>query len=98
MISAAALVGCAVPGPYLTCGDVSAVECEAAHEEAVTNGLFLDDGEEVTAALVQPSESTFCNDGNEPFVDVTFTLTWRSAPLVVSVGTSEAGALVVCTY
>lgn len=97
-ISATVLIGCARPGPYLTCGDVSTAECEAAHEEAVTNGLFLDDGEEVTAALVQPSESTFCNDGDNPFVDVSFTLAGRSTPLVVSVGRTDVGALVVCTY
>jgi hypothetical protein len=97
-VAAALLVACAVPGPYLTCGDVSTAECEAAHEEAVTNGLFLDDAEEVTAALVQPSESTFCNDGDDPFVDVSFTLAGRSRPLVVSVGRTAEGGLVVCTY
>ena len=97
-ISAAVLAGCAVPGPHLTCGDVSTAECEAAHEEAVTNGLFLEDGEQVTAALVQPTESRFCNGGDEPFVDVSFTLAGRSTPLVVSVGRTDVGALVVCTY
>ena len=97
-ISAAVLVGCGVPGPYLSCQDVPAAACEAAHEEAVTNGLFLDDGEEVTAALVRPSEFRFCDGVNDPFVDVSFTLDGRSAPLVVSVGRSEAGGLVVCSY
>lgn len=98
-IAAALLVGCApVPGPYLSCEDVPPADCEAAHEEAVTNGLFLDHGEEVTAALVRPTESRFCNGGDEPVVDVSFTLAGRSTPLVVSIGRSQDGSLVVCTY
>ena len=97
--SAVLLVGCAPrPGPYLSCEDVPTPECEAAHDEAVTNGLFLEGDEQVTAALVRPSELRFCDGVSDPYVDVTFTLAGRSAPLVVPVGRSEAGALVVCTY
>ena len=96
--SSALLVGCAVPGPYLSCEDVPAAVCEAAHEEAVTSGLFLEDGEEVTAALVRPTEVRLCNGGeNDPIADVSFTLAGRSAPLVVSVGRTVGGGLVVCT-
>ncbi len=61
VVAAAALGGCAGPGPYLSCEDVPATECEAAHEEAVANGLFR-------------------------------------APLIVSVGRTVGGGLVVCTY
>lgn len=99
VISAVLLVGCAVPGPYLSCEDVPAAVCEAAHEEAVTNGLFLEDGEEVTAALVRPTEVRLCNGGEtDPIAYVSFTLAGRSAPLVVSVGRTVGGGLVVCTY
>lgn len=97
-LSAAVLVGCARPGPYLSCEDVPAAQCEAAHEEAVTNGLFLDHDEEVTAALVRPTEARFCNGGDDPFVDVSFTLAGHSAPLIVSVGRTADGNLVACTY
>lgn len=97
-ISAAVLVGCARPGPYLSCEDVPAAEREAAHQEAVTNGLFLDSGQEVTAAVVRPTEARFCNGGDDPFVDVSFTLAERGAPLIVSVGRASDGSLVVCTY
>lgn len=98
-ISSAVLVGCAEgPAPYLSCEDVPAAECEAAHEEALTNGLFLDGGEQVTAALVRPTQSRSCNTGDEPFADVSFTLAGRNAPVVVSVGRTDTGSLVVCTY
>lgn len=98
VVAAAALGGCAGPGPYLSCEDVPATECEAAHHEAVAHGLWLEDGEEVTAALVRPTEVQFCNGADDPFVDVSFTLAGRSAPLIVSVGRGAGGGLVVCTY
>lgn len=99
VIWAAMLVGCApAPGPYLSCEDVPTADCEAAHEEARTHGLFLNDGDRVIAALVRPAEARFCNGGDDPFADVSFTLAGRSAPLVVSVGRTAAGSLVVCTY
>lgn len=97
-ITAALLVGCAqLPGPYLTCEDVPAAECEAAHEEAVTNGLFLDDSEQVIGAVVRPTEYRLCPGIDDLLYDVSFQLERRSDPLVVSVG-KIAGKLAVCTY
>jgi hypothetical protein len=98
-ISVAVLGGCAEgPAPYLSCEDMPTADCEAAHEEALTNGLFLDGSEQVTAALVRPAQYRFCNSSAEPFADVSFTLAARSTPLVVSVGRTDSGSLVVCTY
>lgn len=97
-ITAVLLVGCGLPGPYLTCEDVPTAECEAAHEEAVTNGLFLDDGDQVLGAVVRPTEHRFCDESNDPLFDVTFRLKDRSEPLVVTVGETNAGGLTVCTY
>jgi hypothetical protein len=99
VITAALLVGCAPrPGPYLSCEDVPTAACEAAHEEAVTNGLSHEGGEQVIAALVRPTEYRFCNGSDDPLFDVSFELQGRSTPLVVSVGRTPAGSLVVCTY
>jgi len=98
-ITAALLVGCGqLPGPNLTCEDVPTGECEAAHEQAVTNGLFLNSGEQVLAALVRPTEYRFCDGSAEPLFDVSFQLKGRSEPLVVTVGKTDAASLVVCTY
>ena len=93
------LVGCGqLPGPYLTCEDVPTAECEAAHDEAVTNGLFLDDSEQVLGAVVRPTEYRLCDFANDPLFDVSFRLRDRSEPLVVTVGETAAGSLAVCTY
>jgi hypothetical protein len=98
-VLAVVLVGCAPrPGPYLSCEDVPTADCAAAHEAARSNGLFLRDGEQVTAALVRPTEFRFCNGGDEPYLDVAFTLAGRRSPIVVSVARAESGALSVCTY
>lgn len=98
-ITAALLVGCGQrPGPYLTCQDVPTAECEAAHEEAVTNGLFLGDSQQVLGALVRPTEYRLCPGIDELLYDVSFQLEGRGAPTVVSVGKTLAGSLAVCTY
>lgn len=97
-ITAAFLVGCGqLPGPGLTCEDVATAECEAAHAEAVTNGLFLDDSEQVLGAVVRPTEYRLCPGIDELLYDVSFELEGNSRPLVVSVG-KIAGELAVCTY
>jgi hypothetical protein len=99
LILAALLSGCgALPGPYLTCEDVPEAACRAAHDEAVTNGLFLDDGEQIVAAHVRPTESRICPGLDEALYDVSFDLRGRSQPLVVTIGTRDAGGLGVCTY
>ncbi len=65
--TAALLVGCGqLPGPSLTCEVVPIAECQAAHQEAVTNGLFLQDGEQVLTAVVRLTEYRFCNGGDDP--------------------------------
>ena len=98
-ITAALLARCEQhPGPYLTCEDVPSAECEAAHDEAVANGLFLDDSEQPVAALVRPTRYRFCDGSAEPLFDVIFQLQNRSELLVVTAGETGAGALVVCTY
>ena len=98
-ITAALLVGCGqLPAPSVTCEDVPTTECQAAHQVAVTNGLFLEGGAQVLAATVRRTEYRFCNQDDEPLFDVSFQLRERSGPLVVSVGRAIAGSLVVCTY
>lgn len=93
------LVGCdPQPGPYLSCGDVSTVLCEAAHAEALEHGLFLDPGEEPVAALVLPTEARICDGVFEPRFDVIFELRGRTAPITVTVAEARDGSLIVCTY
>ena len=96
---AALLLGCGQrPSPYLSCENVPTAVCEAAHEEAVTHGLFLESSEQVLAALVRHTEYRFCDGSAEPLFDVSFQLRGRSEPLVVTVGRTDAANLVVCTY
>ncbi len=98
-LTVALLPGCGLlPGPPLTCEGVPRAECEAAHREAVSHGLFLDDHEQVITAVVRPTEYRLCTQDDDPLFDVSFQLRGRSEPVVVTVGEAAGGRLSVCTY
>jgi hypothetical protein len=99
VLAAAMLAGCTLlPRPDLACEGVPAAVCEAAYEEAVSHGLFLNDTEEVVHAVVRPTRASTCNQGDEPILDVSFDIKGRSEPVTVTIAQSRVGRPVVCTY
>lgn len=93
------LTGCGLlPAPALSCDGVPTADCRAAHELAVSEGIFLDEDAEIVSAVVRSSAFVTCGQGDVPLFDVAFTLRGHSEPPVITVGQRADGRATVCTY
>lgn len=82
------------------CGDIDARDCEAAIAEAYADGLFTQPGEVVVSVSVRPSTYMSCSypPNVTPAFDVTFVLGNPAGDIEVTVGRTDGGKLIACSY